>query len=121
MKKNNRETGNIYEKQAAAYLQNNGYDILEQNFRCKLGEIDLIAQKDNTLVFCEVKYRSSEAKGHPFEAVDRKKQEKIIKTAYYYLTYKRGEIPACRFDVIGILKEEIIHVENAFVCEMGYF
>ena len=73
------------------------------------------AGTEKLLVFLEVKYRKSEAGGHPLEAVDRRKQRRICKTAVYYcLHYGYGEYMPCRFDVIGILGEEIIHVEDAF-------
>ena len=112
---NKREKGRQYELLAAEYLKNKGYLIIEQNFLAKTGEIDLIAKDDNTLVFCEVKYRTTEAFGLPQEAVDYKKQLKIRKTAAYYL-YKNGypEEQQVRFDVIGILKDKINHIKDAF-------
>ena len=69
-RKNNRETGNYYERLAGAYLEQEGYEILEYNYRCKTGEIDIIAREAGYLVFCEVKYRASDKKGHPAEAVN---------------------------------------------------
>ena len=70
--------------QAAAYLKKKGYQILEANFRCRFGEIDLIARDGGYLVFIEVKYRSSPT-GDSLEAVNRRKQRKIIRVAEYYL------------------------------------
>lgn len=114
MKKNKRETGSEYEKIAGEYLEKSGYQILEYNFRCRTGEIDIIARDGIYLVFCEVKYRSTEEKGHPFEAVSYMKQKKISKCAMYYLK-KKGlyEVP-CRFDVIGILDGNIQLLKHAF-------
>ena len=111
---NNRKIGNSYEKIAGEYLRLHGYEILEYSFRCKAGEIDIIAKDGDYLVFCEVKYRKSKRKGSPFEAVTIEKQKKISKTAMYYIaTKEQKEIP-CRFDVIGILGNQIQIVKNAF-------
>ncbi len=103
MKGNNRETGTFYEKLAGAFLQEQGYQILEYNYRCKMGEIDIIARHEGYLVFCEVKYRKNNKRGTPAEAVTLRKQRMISKCAMYYIM-ERGipDIP-CRFDVIGVL------------------
>ena len=100
---NKRAVGSLYEDQAAAFLEKNGLVIRERNFRCPLGEIDIIAQEKETCVFCEVKYRRDESAGAPEEAVDARKQRTICKTAVWYLR-QRGlpqDIPS-RFDVIAI-------------------
>ena len=111
----NRRMGTAYEKQAADFLQKKGYQILQTNFYSRYGEIDLIARQGKYLVFVEVKYRKNDAGGHPLEAVDVRKQRRICKTAgYYCLRYGYAEGTPCRFDVIGILGTEIIHVEDAF-------
>lgn len=111
---NNRKIGSSYERIAGEYLKLKGYEILEYNFRCRSGEIDIIARDGEYLVFCEVKYRQNVGKGTPFEAVTIEKQKKISKTALYYVTTKyRRDIP-CRFDVVGILGNEIRVVKNAF-------
>ncbi|MCI6499660.1 YraN family protein [Lachnospiraceae bacterium HCP1S3_C3] len=112
---NKRATGTAYEKKAAEYLKENGYDIIECNFRCRYGEIDIIAKDEKTLVFAEVKYRSSLRYGMPYEAVNRGKQRKIMLTAEYYRM--KNNVSAntnCRFDVISILGNEIEHIKNAF-------
>ena len=97
------------------YLEQQGYKILEKNFRCKIGEIDLIAMKDSYLVFVEVKYRTKALQGNPLEAVDDRKQRKICKIAdYYRMINKVREDEACRFDVVGIYGEQIALIENAF-------
>lgn len=67
-RRNNRETGSYYERMAGVYLTEKGYEILEYNYRCKLGEIDIIARDGDYLVFCEVKYRADDRKGTPPEA-----------------------------------------------------
>jgi putative endonuclease len=112
---NKREQGSHYETMAAEYLKNKGYEIITQNFFSKNGEIDIIAKDTDTLVFCEVKYRSNTRYGLPEEAVDYRKQDKIRKTAAYYLY--RNNFPVetrVRFDVIAVLGEKITHIEDAF-------
>ena len=112
---NKRAVGTVYEKAAGSYLVQQGYEILEYNFRCRMGEIDIIAKDGEYLVFVEVKYRSSERAGNPLEAVDIRKQRIISKVASYYcLTHGYGESSPCRFDVVAINGEEYILIKNAF-------
>lgn len=112
---NRRALGSAYEKLAGEYLTSFGYEILEYNFRCRSGEIDIIAREGKYLVFVEVKYRDSGRSGSPLEAVTVKKQRIISKVAAYYcLTHGLGEETPCRFDVVGIMGEEITLVRNAF-------
>ena len=114
MKQNNRAVGTAYEQIAGRFLEKKGFQILEYNYRCRAGEIDLIARDREYLVFCEVKYRAGTGKGYPAEAVDFKKQRVISKCALYYLT-KKGtmELP-CRFDVVTILNGKLQVIKNAF-------
>ena len=102
---NKRTIGADKEQLAAEYLIDNGYTVLERNFR----------SKDNYLVFIEVKYRSSTRYGAAVEAVNYKKQQTIRKVASYYLAtrYRSCDIP-CRFDVLGIDGRTIPHIKNAF-------
>ena len=118
MLQNKRSIGANYEKVEGAYLQTLGYDIVAYNFYTRSGEIDIIAQHEGYLVFVEVKYRDSAAKGHPLEAISSQKQRSISKCAAYYLK-KNGlyDVPV-RFDVVGILGEEIQVIQNAFEFEM---
>ncbi len=111
-RQNKRKTGTKYEKYASEYLKTRGYKILELNYRCHAGEIDIIADYEGCLVFCEVKYRYR--KNTALEAVDERKQIKISRTALYYLTEKHIVNKECRFDVIGIEDKRINHIENAF-------
>lgn len=113
-KNNNRTVGADYEKMVGSYLEDKGYTILEYNYRCKLGEIDLIAKYQDSLVFCEVKYRKNVSKGHPLEAVGSKKQRTISNCAIWYIAQHQIVNYSMRFDVIGILKDEVFHVEQAF-------
>jgi putative endonuclease len=105
--------GSQGEKAAGDYLKSKGYKIVERNYRCKLGEIDLIAEKDNIVVFVEVKTRSNDKFGKGFEAVVSKKINKIRRVAMLYMIQKdlQKEI---RFDVISIDKNVVTHIEGAF-------
>lgn len=113
---NNRLKGSSYEDVAASFLVSKKYRILEQNYRRKTGEIDIIAEdvEKNTLVFCEVKYRYGTGRGYPEEAVTASKQARITRTAMWYLTEKKIGPVRSRFDVISITGDEIRHIENAF-------
>lgn len=94
--------GGIGEKLAVNLLQKKGYRILEKNFRCKLGEIDIIALVKDTLVFVEVKTRWSQNYGSPEEAVTPRKIRSIIKTGQYYKLL-HPELPeALRIDVVAV-------------------
>lgn len=113
-----KKLGNTGENLAATFLENHGYKILEKNFRIRAAEIDIIAQKDNTVIFVEVKTRSNIRKGLPAEAVNLRKQKKIIEAASVFLQDEKYFDSACRFDVIEILKAgnafKVNHIENAF-------
>lgn len=106
--------GRAGEKRACEFLKEKGFKILETNFKTFVGEIDIIAQDKETLVFIEVKTRMSDAFGSPSEAVDRKKQEKYVKVASEYLVVNQKSESPCRFDVIEIQDGEINHVIDAF-------
>lgn len=112
---NKRTVGSRYEHIAAAYLIQQGYQIVERNYRVRQGEIDLVAREGGYLVFVEVKYRADSRQGMPAEAVDARKQRKLRQVASVYL-YRNGlsEETPCRFDVVAILGEEISLIRNAF-------
>jgi len=100
---------------AKEYLIAKGYNILETNYKNKIGEIDIIAKINKTIVFVEVKARQSLKFGHPREAVNYYKQQKIKNVAIGYLKFKGlYEKINIRFDVIDILDDKITHIENAF-------
>jgi len=108
--------GNFGEDAAVEYLKNKGYLILQRNFRCKSGEIDIIAVKDGCTVFVEVKTRKNSKYGYASEFVDYRKQEKIRKAAMYFIKSYDADM---RFDVIevyhsGASVNEINHIEDAF-------
>lgn len=115
MTMNKRRTGTAYEAIAADYLKSQGYEILKQNYRCKSGEIDLIAKDGRYLVFVEVKYRTTGEKGAAVAAVDHRKQRIISRVAAFYLIQNRlPEDMPCRFDVVAIDGEKITLYKNAF-------
>ena len=92
-----------------------GVSDYPENFSSRFGEIDLVAREGRYLVFVEVKYRATARGGHPLEAVDAGKRRRIRKTAdFYCLRYGYGEDTPCRFDVVGMLGDEVIHVRDAF-------
>lgn len=116
---NHIEIGKMGEREAAKFLKKKGYHIIQSNFRCRFGEIDLIARHKDTLVFIEVKTRKNNLYGTPGQAVNKTKQKKIVKTALYYL--KRNDLydQNVRFDIVEVLqhdhKVKSIHViSNAF-------
>ena len=118
-KKRNKELGRRGEAAAIRYLESFGYEILEHNWSCPAGEADIIARDYDTLVFCEVKTRTSIDKGFPSEAVDAEKRSRYEKIAGWYLTdYEFLDIPV-RFDVIALMvvsedRALIKHYVNAF-------
>ena len=112
---NKRQVGTQYESMAVQYLTEAGYHILERNFRCRTGEIDIIAKDGAYLVFVEVKYRASAACGAALEAVDYRKQQSILRVAQYYMvSHGYGTQTNCRFDVVAIQGTEITLIQNAF-------
>lgn len=115
LKSNTRNTGTSYERKATEYLEQQGLVILKHNYRCRQGEIDLIARDKEYLVFVEVKYRSQNRAGYSLDAVNPAKQKKISKVARYFLAaeYHCTEIP-CRFDVIGIDGGCLHWIKDAF-------
>ena len=116
---NNKKLGTMGEQLALEFLKNQKYQILSANFRCPYGEIDIIAKDNRTIVFVEVKTRSSLHFGKGMEAVNHYKQQKLRKAALCYLNENNSAFADLRFDVIDILiKEnslmELIHIKNAF-------
>ena len=102
------------EKQAAGYLHQKGYRLLAAGYRCRMGEIDLIARDREYLVFCEVKYRRTKSAGSALEAVDTKKQKRLYRCAQQYVAAHKIPDAAARFDVVAIEGNEVCHIENAF-------
>ena len=114
-----RRSGTWGEARVAAYLRRRGYELLAHSYRCRFGEIDLIARKGRTVAFVEVKLRSGVQFGLPREAVTARKQERLVKTALCYLSEHELDCPA-RFDVAEVYADagggepRIEYWENAF-------
>lgn len=106
------------EEVAANFLKRKGYEILEKNYRNKIGEIDIIMQKDSTIIFVEVKTRKNLNYGLPCEAITKEKKHHIIRTAICYMKQNHLGFLDMRIDVVEILKREdkayIRHLENVF-------
>lgn len=112
---NKREIGAQKETQVCAYLLSKGVEIIERNFRCRQGEIDIIGYDGGFLVFFEVKYRSSRNMGSAAEAVGYAKQKTICRVAdYYRVMHRCGDDTPIRFDVVAIDREELRWIKNAF-------
>ncbi len=112
-----RERGNEAEHQALAFLQDQGLQLVERNYSCRQGEIDLIMQEQDSLIFVEVRYRHSSRFGSPLESVDANKQARLLHSAQHYLLkHPRWRSQPCRFDVIGIGRDQgkIEWIKNAF-------
>jgi putative endonuclease len=106
------------EEAAADFLVKEGYKILERNYRCPLGEVDIVALDKGTLAFVEVKTRSSSTFGLPEEAVNQRKRHRIAKAAQFFISRKRLFNNPARFDVVAVTisegKEEVRVIKNAF-------
>jgi putative endonuclease len=98
-----KELGKKGEEMALRFLKKKGYQIIERNYTCKMGEMDIIAREKDTLAFIEVKTRTSSMFGPPQLAVNDAKQWQLSKVALYYLKEKRLEDIKARFDVVAIL------------------
>lgn len=107
------ELGREGENTAALYLRDKGYSIIHTNYKCRSGEIDIIAVSGEYIVFAEVKYRKNNYYGSGLEQIDNRKQKKIIKCAEYYLASHRCDLQP-RFDAIEISPDGISHIEDAF-------
>lgn len=114
MGQNKRSIGADHERIACEYLEGQGYKILECNFYSSAGEIDVVARHNGYLVFVEVKYRRDTMKGSPLEAISVQKQKTISKCALYYMKRYGLSDEAVRFDVVGILGEQVQVIQNAF-------
>ncbi len=118
-KTSNIDIGKYGENLASDFLRSNGYFILERNYRRKFGEVDIIAQHGDTLVFVEVKTRKSQKYGTGFEAVNFKKQQQLSRIAQDYICRNNKHDFCARFDVISIIipnnqQPQIDMIQNAF-------
>ena len=112
---NNRRQGNDFENLAADYLRRNGMKVIQQNYYCKMGEVDIIAKEDEYLVFVEVKYRKNKRTGSAAEAVGFNKMRKISRCAdVYMMQHRMSGDTSVRFDVVAIEEGHLSHYKNAF-------
>jgi putative endonuclease len=115
---NKQELGKEGERVAEQFLKRKGYKLVERNFRCTEGELDLIVLDRRVVVFVEVKTRTGRGFGSPLEAVEYRKQQKMIRAAQYFLSAKGLHQRDARFDVVGVSwpgREPMVeHIENAF-------
>ena len=113
------ELGKIGEEEVCKYLKRNGYKILERNYYCKIGELDIVALDKDEFVFIEVKTRSQNKYGNPVDAVDLNKKRHIYKTAQYYVMKTRIENKKMRFDIIEVKEKNhkicINQIKNAII------
>ncbi|MFM6980083.1 MAG: YraN family protein [Micrococcales bacterium] len=99
----NQWLGRYGEDRACEYLERLGYQVIERNYRCREGELDIVAQEGKTLVFVEVKTRSSQNSGHPFEAITNSKQARIRKlVAHWCEKYQVSQVQV-RIDAIAVM------------------
>ncbi|MEG1527780.1 MAG: YraN family protein [Clostridia bacterium] len=110
----NKILGAFGEIKATNYLKKLGYKILKRNYRCPIGEIDIICLDKGVLVFVEVKYRKNLDYGRPSQAVNKHKQGKIIQVAKYYIVEHDIVNTFCRFDCVEIIDKQINHIISAF-------
>ena len=108
------EVGATGEDRAADYLVRQGYRIVERNYRCKLGELDLIARDRGVLVFVEVRSRRSAEFGSALDAVNWHKRRKVTRVAMSYLAYRKPRFVEARFDVVAITGPELVHIKDAW-------
>ena len=107
------QLGAAGERAAERFLRRRGYTIVERNYRCPLGEVDLVALDGRTVVFVEVKTRRQAGGGAAYDAVDPRKQRQIVRVAEYYLAARRLHDRDVRFDVVGVCPES-----GGLTCEL---
>jgi len=126
MQRSKKQIGDKGEDIAFDFLINKGYEVIQRNYRCRFGEIDIIAEHNGIIIFIEVKTRHTASFGMPQEAITHSKIQKISKTAVLYVQEKNLIDQACRFDVIAItypkysLEPDILHIENAFELSISF-
>ena len=112
---NTRKIGGSEEDRAADFLESRGCTIIERNFRCSAGEIDVIYWDGDTVCFGEVKFRENLLNGLPEEAVDRKKQKKICRASdHFRMKNSLDESLSYRFDVLSLTPESVKWLKNAY-------
>ena len=102
------------EGDATHLLVEAGYRIVERNYRCKAGELDIIARDGEVLVFVEVRSRSDDDHGSAFDMIRHPKQRRVIRVARHYLEAVAPDFEECRFDIVAITRGEAILIKDAF-------
>ena len=103
------------EEQAKEYLISKGYEIVAQNVNYpNIGELDIVAKQGGVLVFVEVRTRSDNVFGHPFETMTKSKINKVVRASRRFLFENKIFCTGYRYDVIGIFRGRVEHIENAF-------
>ena len=107
-------TGRRAEDRAAAFLEASGYTIVARNWRCKVGELDLIAMDRDVLAFVEVRSRADATRGSALTAIGGIKQRRVARVASAYLASHAPRARACRFDVVAITGDDVVLIKDAF-------
>jgi putative endonuclease len=102
------------EERAVAHLEREGYRIVERNYRCKVGELDIVARDGDVLVFVEVRSRRDSERGSAVDAVTWHKRNKVSRVARAYLAWRRPRFDEARFDVVAITGDELVHIKDAW-------
>ena len=106
--------GRSAEARAVAFLVDRGYAIVARNWRCRIGELDLVARDGDTLAFVEIRSRADASRGDALATVGAAKQRKLAQVAAAYLAHARPVARACRFDVVGLTGDDIVLIKDAF-------
>ena len=115
--------GQRAEQLAAEFLERSGFSIIERNYRCRLGEIDLIAEEKGVLCFIEVRSLLSLAHGHPFETINSGKRARLIRAVRHYLSRRGGANREMRFDAVSVVyqpERRIELIRGAFECDQPW-
>jgi putative endonuclease len=112
--------GRLGETQALRFLKKRGYRILARNFTTRQGEIDIIAEDRGTIAFVEVKCRTSDRFGEPKESVNRRKQQRIVRAAQYYLRRQGAMPPPYRFDIVSIQLDADYNVKEIELLQAAF-
>ena len=114
MKPTRREVGSNGEKVAAEWYEAHGYEVVDRNWRCREGELDLVVRAGRLFVFCEVKARTSDAFGAPVEAITYEKRRRIRHLAARWIEESPVRPAEIRFDVVAVLGDQIEVIPGAF-------
>lgn len=112
------ELGRLAESAAEKYLVEQGYEVIERNYYCPFGEIDIIAREGGTLCFVEVRSKTTDDQGHPLESITRAKRRRLVSSVYYYLKARAVLSDDIRIDVLAVTRNadnlwEMEHIPNA--------